>query len=903
MKKTKAHVISHTHWDREWYMPFEEMRLKLVDLIDTLMEILENSEEYRAFLMDGQAIILEDYLEIKPQNGEHLKKLISSGRIQVGPWYILPDELLISGESHIRNYIEGKKVCSRLGGGLEIGYLPDSFGHPAQMPQILKGLGMDTIVFWRGASHDIDKTEFVWRAMDGSEILGIHMPFGYGNSAYLSRDMSVTLPRVKRLTGELSRLSNTGVVLLMNGSDHVFPQRDLPGIIKGLKKEMLETGIDIHHSTLTEFVDAVKSGLGNSYEKLKIIEGELRYTHRSLLLGGTLSTRMYLKQLSHVVEKNIERYVEPFCVFDVINGGKYPKDAIVYGWKNILKNHPHDNICGCSVDSVHDDMVARYERIIQLENDLMNRAMKSMAGKITSRFEFDACITVFNPVQETRSEYIEVEADLDRMLVLAVDYAKSTLEDTEDSIEHPPLPEGVEVYDSTGNSLEAVLLSAWKDYEMVKSDHTLPEIYKVNRCRIGLYAKELPALGYTTFYIRKSSKNIPGQGIGTGEAITRDEIIIENAIIENVIIENEYYIVVPEPSGTFRVTDKLAGHVYTGCNNFVDGGDAGDEYTYSYPEKDSFFGLDRSSIKVSTLKAGDLVQQVTVEGILNLPESLTGDRKERASFFVPCPVKATVTLKKGEKLVRFKTEIINRAKDHRLQVFFPSGVLSDKSHAESQFCVVSRDIEPDMTVDWVEIPPTAHPHKGFVDVNDGTRGAAVITRGLSEFEVRNMDGQSWIAITLLRCVGWLSRNDLLTREGNGGWPLETPGAQCLGEFCFEYAFMPHGRTWEDAEIYKISDSFLHPVKYVQCHDFSREKPDRMSFIGHVTGSCRVSAVKGAENGDGYIARFYNISTRPVNAAIVLGFDISSAEETTLDERKIRDLEVNGREITLEMRKG
>lgn len=879
MKPIKAYIISHTHWDREWYLPFEKMKVKLIDLIDALIDILENDRDYYAFLMDGQTIVLEDYLEVKPQNEKRLKNLIASGKMQIGPWYILPDELLISGESHIRNFIEGKRISARFGGGMKAGYLPDSFGHPAQMPQILKGLGMDNIVFWRGASHAMDMTEFKWQAVDGSEVLALHMPFGYGNSARLSDDMSRTVPRIKKLIEELSSLSTAGIVLLMNGSDHILPQRNLPDVIKKLNNEL--TGIEIRHSTLDEYVDEIRKNHG----KLKTFMGELRYTHRSLLLGGTLSARMYLKQRNHEVEKGMERYVEPFCSLDKLTGGKYPTELIIRGWKSILENHPHDSICGCSVDSVHREMMARFDKVQQLEDELLTRAMKSIAQRSKPQFEFDACVTVFNPVQEERKGYMEVDVDFDRTLVMEVNFDKSILEEYEDRISHPEPPEWVLAYDSHGNRLNAVLLSAWKDYEMKKSDETLPEIYKVNRCRIGIYVDKLPPLGYSTLYFKKTG--IKAAGIDSCGAR----------------IENEYYLVEVEPSGTILVKDKETGKVYSGCNRFLDGGDAGDEYTYSYPAKDGFYGLDASSLEISGSKWGEFMQQIVIKGVLNLPESLNSDRKARSGRFVACPVKIEVRLEKGVKRVSFKTELVNNAKDHRLQVLFPSGVLACKSYSESQFAVIERSIEAEQVEKWEEQPPVTHPQKGFVDVSDGVNGAAIINCGLPEFEVKNDEGQSWIALTLLRCVGWLSRGDLLTRKGNGGWTIETPDAQCLGAYSFEYAFMPHAGTWEDAEVYAVSDEFNHPVKYIQVHEFSGDNPDSMSLIEHMPGEWRISAVKQAEDGNGYIIRFFNISMKPVIGRIKFGFNIACAEEVTLDERKLCEIASNGREITFGTRQG
>lgn len=128
-------VVSHTHWDREWYQPFEEFRIRLVRLMDKLLDILTSDPDYRYFTLDGQTIILEDYLEIRPQKEEEARRLVHQGRLLIGPWWILPDEFLVSPEATIRNLMLGDQVAKRFGAKMEVGYLPDPFGHIGQMPR------------------------------------------------------------------------------------------------------------------------------------------------------------------------------------------------------------------------------------------------------------------------------------------------------------------------------------------------------------------------------------------------------------------------------------------------------------------------------------------------------------------------------------------------------------------------------------------------------------------------------------------------------------------------------------------------------------------------------------------------------------------------------------------------
>ena len=279
----KAHLICHTHWDREWYFTREEFRTKLVRLIDGLLEVIEEVPEYVSFMLDGQTIAIEDYLEIKPYNREKLYAALGSGKIICGPWYILPDELLISGESHIRNYLTGGRVLEQAGRKMKIGYLPDSFGHPAQMPQIVKGLGMDAMVFWRGTADFMEKTEFYWESpAKGNACLCIHMPCGYGNCGNLSGTDKAVFERVKTMVETLGARSTTDVVLLMNGSDHITAQKDIVEIVKRVNAQS-QGEFQVELSTMENYLSEVKEKLTD----LSTYGGEFRYGHRSMLLGGT----------------------------------------------------------------------------------------------------------------------------------------------------------------------------------------------------------------------------------------------------------------------------------------------------------------------------------------------------------------------------------------------------------------------------------------------------------------------------------------------------------------------------------------------------------------------------------------------------------------------------------------
>ena len=285
--KHKAHVVSHTHWDREWYKTFQHFRMRLVDLTDYLLDLMETNPDYKYFVFDGQTIVIEDYLQIRPENEKRLRSLIEQGRILIGPWYNQPDEFLVSGESMIRNLLRGKQLCDEYGNYMAVGYVPDAFGHISQLPQILRGFGIDSAVLLRGITTDQVDAEFTWQSPNGSEVLAIKLPDDNSYSNFLYRmiatlrdddkpiDEDQALDELKALLQDcINERATTSQLLFMDGVDHIFPQYKTPEIIK-LANEKLDD-LELCHSTLPEFIKAVK----DENPDLKTYEGELRWSNR-----------------------------------------------------------------------------------------------------------------------------------------------------------------------------------------------------------------------------------------------------------------------------------------------------------------------------------------------------------------------------------------------------------------------------------------------------------------------------------------------------------------------------------------------------------------------------------------------------------------------------------------------
>jgi len=908
MEKVTAHMICHTHWDREWYLTREVFRTKLVRLIDEVLDMINTSSDHITFMLDGQTIVLEDYLQIRPENTERLRSALNSGRILCGPWYILPDELLVSGEALIRNYIMGSRVSTRYGGFMNVAYLPDSFGHPEQMPQIAQGLGMDTMVFWRGTSIAVQHSEFYWQSpYSGSKVLCIHLSSGYGNSARLKKD-NKTIARLKSMIQSLHEKSLTNVVLLMNGSDHITAQDNIVDIVNLFNRES-DKNYHIKLSTLPDYIQDVRSRLS----KAETFSGEFRSGDRSLLLGGTISTRMSIKQRNHTIQKKMERYLEPIQALEQMLGIKTQFSGYSdYIWKKILENHPHDSICGCSIDDVHREMFTRFDCVEQLEDELFDYSIKELEQKLdwTKRTVADAQLMLFEPIQDRLQDYVEIEVDTDLVLVQEVDYNISAIVDYEERISHPNIPAGLMFLDENDREISHVILSAGKAYYRHLQDETLPEIYKVNRITVGLL---LPPFDYGMHLINVYKSGSEGDRSGTSntDLQTVDRFKAANDIRENCRqkegqywIENEFYrISFNKETATFDVLDKKTGRLHTGVHRIIDKGDAGDAYTYSWPFYDQVFTLKADNISIIKEKKGNLRSVLHIEGVLELPRQLTQDRRERSKVMIQSDIEIEAILYQGIDRIDFHTMMDNRAKDHRLQVEFPAGVMVQQSIASGAFSVTGRDIDLVIPQNWVEYPQSTHPTHGFVDVSSKDYGLSLASLGLTEYEAENVDGQSHVRLTLLRCVGWLSRTDLLTRVGNGGWTIETPDAQCIGRHEFDYSILYHEGNWGLSNTYSLCDRKIHSMKVQQLRS-SRGKAtcgqNPLAFLSQLPTELRISAVKPSDHQKGTLLRIFSIANQTVQAVLKLPEQITAVYETNLKEERIRQLELDYDSIKITM---
>jgi len=970
------HLISHTHWDREWYLTFQQFRLKLVHLIDKLLDILEADPGYKYFMLDGQTIVLDDYLLMRPEMEAVLRGHIQSGRILIGPWHILPDMFLVSPEAHIRNLLEGDRTSHKWGPKMMIGYMPDSFGHIGQIPQILRGFGIDNACLWRGL--DDQPAEFWWQAPDGTRVLMLYLRDSYSNGANLNaQNTAMFTEQIQQAGNSLAPYSAASDLLVMYGTDHMEPSPATSKAIDAANKNLQD--YRVHHSTIPNYLAAVKSetlapgasaGVENQKSEIPVIMGELRSSKRSPLLPGVLSTRMWIKQRNLSSQTLLEKWAEPFSVFaenfirteshsaspDALASNRIRNVAPILrqAWRLLMENHPHDSICGCSIDQVHDEMQPRFDQVDQIGAEITLQALQVISRTVDTRVDdarIASAIVLFNPHSAPRCDSVEVALNIPEEItafelidadqtVIAHEFIgtsnselanlllpKRILRDTIGAITEGRVTGAAIVSVKVTRERETVTIAAilddkgqpnipaWQqaeaDIARYEADPTVTHFHVQARTpqasKIRFVTPEIPALGWRTLQVRAlpasaSSpitrvnplfKSFLPLALRVAQSPLGEKMLASLGAGDETkppfVIQNENFSVEASPSdGTLTVTDKHTKVIFNGLNRFIDGGDAGDEYNYSPPTVDSFLTPKLVSLKVFRHR---LVQTLEIEYALKVPAQLASDRKSRSRKMVTIPIRSRICVIPGGERVDIHTEVDNTAQDHRLRVHFPAPFGAQTADYDGHFEVVRRPIGvTEVGEHWVETPRPEAPQRAFSDVSNGEIGLMIANRGLPEVEALKDGAHTEIVLTLLRSVGWLSRDDMPVRKGHAGPAFETPGGQVLGKWAYDYAIIPHQGDWRAA--CQHAYAFETPLRAIPAALHPGELAAEGSFISHTPAEFVISAVKAAENGKGWLVRGYNFSHESIQLNLKPLRRFEHAKHVNLAEEEISPLEMS-----------
>ena len=428
-KQWTVHVVSHSHWDREWFLPFEQHRMRLVDLIDQLLDLFDK-DQFSSFYLDGQTIVLDDYLQIRPQNEQRLRARIQEGRLVIGPWYVLQDEFLTCGESNVRNLLTGVREARKFGPVSMLGYFPDAFGNAGQMPQLLADAGMKAVLFGRGVKpvgfdnevldageYESCFSEMQWASPDGTSLFGVLFANWYNNGNEIPVAEADSRAYWDDRLPKAQKFASTSQLLFLNGCDHQPVQVDVDRAIETANR--LYTNVRFLHSNYEDFLRAAQEELAQNNTQLSTVTGELisQETDGWTTLVNTSSCRVYLKQQNQKNETLLARQAEPMAAAGALLGVEYPHDFLDYAWKTLMQNHPHDSICGCVADEVNREVATRFEKSIAVGEELVSRAGGALMDKIAWPDFGQGAVpfAVFNPSGKCRKAVTCITLDIERL--------------------------------------------------------------------------------------------------------------------------------------------------------------------------------------------------------------------------------------------------------------------------------------------------------------------------------------------------------------------------------------------------------------------------------------------------------------------------------------------------------
>lgn len=845
------HVLSHTHWDREWYLPVARFRQQLVALVDDLID--DPPAAGSSFLLDGQMVVIEDYLAVKPEREAALTALLTSGALEAGPWYVLADELIPGGEALVRNLLAGRRALGALGASAPaVLYCPDSFGHPAALPTLAVGFGLGLVILSRGfggARWPVGDA-FTWTAPNGDSAVLYHLSKkGYDIGENLPADPAAAVARWAELRDDLLGRARLGVALLPNGADHHARQARLGDALVSLATAARPH--DVRGSSLSAFAtDAVARA---RTRRLEPVRGELRDSYGfTWTLQGTFATRAHQKRRNAQAERLLVRDAEPWVALARRRGAPSRAAVVHAAWKSLLLCHPHDTLCGCSTDEVARAMDVRLNEAIAQGEGLRGDATNNLIGHSPDaarerRADWKPMVVVRNPAARARGgvAILRVSSFVSDVKV----GANASPGPVETARAATPALGGVHAAQVLGRALE---------HERTEAPRHYPDDDIVQVTTIAAWIPEVPGYGIRCFphqsRTRRSEPDHPVRADGT---------TITNGIVSVAVAAD----------GRVSLTDESSSRTIVDLLRWESATDRGDLYTPSIRES-RFAPVYRGA---RTMHKGPV--RATVETRWSF-----GSGRERIDARVQLIVDANAPF------VRVRVEGTNGASDHRLRLGFATDVRNGQVVADAMFGPVERVpiVVPAADAAFELPPPTAPLHR-FVSLFGAKTGATLFSDGLGEYEAQS-DGT--ILVTLVRSVDELSRNDLPERPGHAGWPTHTPEAQCIGPFAAELAILLHGprsAPTHDA-IERAADDVLLPLTGASLRSaLSLPKPLEGVELAGIGLAC--SAITQSQDGEWLVLRCVNATDEAQKGSWRTGVPIREARLARLDEMPLEALDV------------
>jgi mannosylglycerate hydrolase len=876
-------------------------------MFNRLLDTFANNPEYRAFLLDGQVIALEDFLQECPEKEPLVRRYVSEGRLQIGPWYNLPDEYPVSGEALVRNLLIGIRKAQALGGVLKLGYTSFGWGQTAQLPQIYAGFGIDFVVLGKHVSKKrAPHSEFIWQSPDGSRVLStrlgkggrsnfyfeVVLPLAYGQNYfakswgfrwpgsgavyhaanpdrafreyYLKPVVSYHSELLYKCLAQLWQTTDDTLVpdcrFAGDGCDYSGPTELLPRILKDANEA--KQGQQLVHASISEYAEKLKVALKD--KTLNVVEGELRDGPIAACTGNALATRMPLKALNRRAQETLIHYAEPWGVLGKLLGMDYAANFVHRAWLYLLQAQAHDAINGVTLDKTAEDVAYRLNQVIELSDV----AFEHTAAQIMKQMDLKTCrpddilLAVFNPLPRP----------VDRVVEAVVDVPFETDAKWLEAEEVNGVRQTTQPVDRT--ELQVPIC--------VEDSRALP--YHCDRHRLYLHTGEIPALGYKVLRLR------PGQTFNRTAHFWPEDQDFGSQIIGPNRMANRFLEVQVNPDGTFEVLCKATGLIFRQLGYFEDSGEAGDYWQRVTPMHEKVITSLGQPARVAIVQDGPLVTRFECEQTLVVPSHLDRQRSVRCAETTLLKIRNAITLRVNRPFVEVSVTVENTARDHRLRVCLPTYLNASHSDAEGHFFVDRRPIVRTRDKRGLR---DAHmgtlPQQHFVGVSHAGKGLAVLNRNLTEYEVSD-DTSRTIFLTLLRSV----QVRLCAEFRCAQEAPEQMGSQCLGHHQFDYAVYPHTGNWLEADVYGQMEEFVYEPRLYQCSmpAAGRISP-QLSLLEVSPAALQLAAVKPAENDEGIVVRLFNPTAATINGTLSFVKRPQRAQRINLNEDFIGELPLDG----------
>lgn len=863
MKPEKIYYFNGTHWDREWYKTFQGFRYLLMGVLDEVIETLEQNDDFPVYMLDGQTAVLDDYLEISPEQRERLIKLIRDGRIAVGPWYTQPDEFIPSGESLIRNLLLGHAKAKEYGAkaAMRYGYICDIFGHIAQMPQIFAGFGIEGALMQRGNNMDTTPPHFRWESPDGTVCMAYRTPedFGYGafyhyatepyNQGWDTSLEHLFERAVKEIDRELEDL-NLPYLVLHDALDHQHITKAAPWLAKKLAEHY---GCEVVFKTLDELVEDVRA----LSETIPVRKGELAETAHmdlgtNILLSYVVSSRYDIKKLNDQAQNIWEKWAEPLSAIHAITGRAIRPGYRDVAYKELIRNHAHDSICGCAVEEVHRDMKYRFRQTEMIGKEVIEDCLRQDVAEVNCGEEpKQMMFRVFSPLPYEGRRTVKLD------ICFPEDFSRKFSEG-----ERPyEYKNSFFIYDAKGNEVPYTLCGI-RRHSIVKS----PTYYIGDVYTVCISADFIP-MGYTEF------KVVPAEiGVRTRYIMGQrtDSLTAENKTLKLTV----------QPDGRVTITDKRTGRAFTDLLGYRDGAEIGDGWMHIKPSSDNVFYGPCNVESLECVYDGPAETCFRITQRMRLPERMheEGGRLFRSEEKKTLVIATTLRLGAENDYVDVQTDINNNILDHRLQVCFPTDVTGDTYQAGQAFTVVTRPVGADAgTTHWKEPQYGDRNCSGIAIRRDENGGLAFLSKeGIHEVNAM-ADTRATLAMTLYRCFAkTVGTDDYSQMDGQLQRPLQ-----------FNYRLMPLTPETSEGHIIRTRDELQTGTEnYTMYVNDSYELGKDVPFVKVCGEDLAVSILKRPEDleENTFVIRLYNCSDAASSGMLTTALPIEAAWNTDLLEQ-------------------